>query len=399
MLLEILLILAAILLGVAAGIITGLTPGVHINLVSAILLALAPALATHIPLLLVCILIMAMAVAHTFLDSIPSIFLGAPDDEKALGVLPGHRYLLRGNGLMAIKLCIIGGLLGAIIAAALFVPSIWAISALADLGKQYLFWVILAIVIFMVFKDNSPLLAAIIFVWCGLLGIVTLRLPLDEPLLPLLSGMFGVATLLYSINESQNIPPQRDECYTEIDKAKAASGGMRGFAAGFITALLPGVSAASASALASRGGKLGDHGFLILLGSLGTASFILSLASFIAIEKARNGAMAVMVQLSAINAGSALLLISVALAAAGIASLITLALARKAAHWLPRMPYRETCIGVIVFVAAIVFVRTGWLGMLVLVASTAAGLLPAALRTARSQAMGCLLLPLLVVLW
>jgi putative membrane protein len=395
---DLLVILAACCFGILAGIITGLTPGVHINLVSAILLSLAPVIAMYAPLHLIAILIIAMAITHTFLDTIPSIFLGAPDDEKALGVLPGHRYLLHGNGLMAVKLCIIGGIMGTVLSAILFLPAILAIQHIDRIAKPFMFWILLGIILFTICKDRKRMLAIIVFCISGILGIITLRLPMREPLLPLLSGMFGIATLLYSINESQDIPLQRNECYTQIDCRRTIAGTALGTLAGGLTALLPGLSASAASATVSRM-DLGDRGFLILLGALGSASFMLSLAAYLAIEKARNGAMAVIVQLTPLSAGIVVACIAAALLATGIAALLTLSLGRKATAWLPRIPYRSTCIGVIIFVIAIVYLRAGALGIAVLVTSTAAGLLPAALKTARGQAMGCLLLPILVYLW
>jgi putative membrane protein len=393
------IILAGIILGIIAGIITGLTPGVHINLVSAILLSLAPAIALHAPLYAICALIMAMAITHTFIDTIPSIFLGAPDDDKALGVLPGHRYLLRGNGLMAVKLCVVGGIIGSVTAAVLFLPLQWLITALYTYARPFLFWVLLAIVAFTVVKDRKRMWALLVFMLSGTFGLIVLRLPLKDPLLPLLSGMFGIATLLYSINENQAMPPQRDECYTQLDAAKTILGGACGIVAGILTALLPGISASAAASASSQGAKLGDHGFLILLGALGSAGFTLSLAAYLGIEKARNGAMAVIVMLSQIDGTMTLVLVSVSLIATGVATLLTLRLGRSAAWLLPRLPYRQTCIAVIAFVALLVMLRAGGLGLVVLATSTTVGLLPAALKTARAQAMGCLLLPTLFYLY
>jgi len=399
MLFELALVLLATGVGVAAGIVTGLLPGVHINLVSVILLSLSPIIAKHVPLLVVSVLIVVMAITHTFLDTIPSIFLGAPDDDKAMGVLPGHRYLLRGNGLMAVKLCVIGGVLGILLSVVFFIPLMWLLQLSYAVVRKQLFWVMFVVIVFVILKDAKRLWAFLIFSLSGTLGLVVLRLPLRDPLLPLLSGMFGVATLLYSINEQQTIPLQRDEQYTQIDAKKTISGSIRGLFAGLITALLPGVSAASASAISAQASKLGDHGFLVLLGSLGSASFLLSLAAYIGIQKARNGAMAVVVELSSITPAVTLVLISGALVATGIAAVLTIWLGRKATILLPLIPYRTTCICVILFVAGIVALRAGWLGVLVLLTSTAVGLLPAALKTARAQGMGCLLLPLLVLLW
>jgi TctA family transporter len=121
-----LLVLNFSLIGAALGTFTGLTPGVHVNtlalgvlLASAVLngevgrlLALIgsdPALA---PLMLSSLLISA-SVVHSFLDFIPSVFFGAPDEPDSLSVLPGHRLLLQGKGLYAVVCAASGSLIGA----------------------------------------------------------------------------------------------------------------------------------------------------------------------------------------------------------------------------------------------------------------------------------------------
>ncbi len=393
------LIALAILLGELAGVVTGLAPGVHINLVSAVLLALAPTLGAHFPLMLVGAFIVSMSITHAFLDTLPSVFLGAPDEATALGVLPGHRYLLRGDGLAAVRLAVLGGILGTLLTVALFVPCIWLIAALAEGTKAWLFWILLAFTLFTIAKDRKRAWALVVFALSGLLGVVVLRLPLDEPLLPLLSGMFGAATLLYSVKEKNRIPEQRDARGVELDARRTALGTALGAVGGFLTALFPGISSAMAAALVSQGSDLGDRGFLVLIGSLGSASFVLSLAAWIGIGKARNGAMAVVVQMHEVTPHVAMVLLSCALIATGIAALLALRMGKGAAWLLPRIPYAQTCLCVVGAIALITYLRCGWLGLLVLAASTAIGLLPAALKTARAQAMGALMLPLLVALW
>ena len=89
-------ILIAMCLGMFIGIFSGICPGIHINLVAATLLAVSPILLRYTNALSLVVFIIALAVTHSFLDSIPSIYLGAPDDENALAVLPGQRMLLQG---------------------------------------------------------------------------------------------------------------------------------------------------------------------------------------------------------------------------------------------------------------------------------------------------------------
>ncbi|MEE9592896.1 MAG: tripartite tricarboxylate transporter permease, partial [Thermoplasmata archaeon] len=133
------------LLGTAAGVLTGLTPGLHVNTVAALILAfqgsilaLAGSLfawASPTPqdlALMAATLVVGNVVAHTFLDYVPSIFLGAPDAETALSVLPGHRMLLQGRGLEAIRLSAWGSLVAAFLALLLVLPFRFVMGAPVD---------------------------------------------------------------------------------------------------------------------------------------------------------------------------------------------------------------------------------------------------------------------------
>ena len=96
-------ILLALILGIGFGIITGLIPGIHVNLIAILLISLSAYLLEFVSVFSVAIFIFSMALTHTFLDMIPSIFLGAPNEDTALAVLPGHRMLLDGIGYEAIR--------------------------------------------------------------------------------------------------------------------------------------------------------------------------------------------------------------------------------------------------------------------------------------------------------
>ena len=81
----ILALLVALLLGCLIGTFTGLTPGIHVNLIGVILLSLP---LTKISPIYSLIFLVSMSITHTFLDFIPSIFLGAPDEDTSLSILP-----------------------------------------------------------------------------------------------------------------------------------------------------------------------------------------------------------------------------------------------------------------------------------------------------------------------
>lgn len=96
MLIEVLL---ALLLGVTAGTITGLFPGIHINLVALMLFIYSSWLLGFTTPIILAVFIVAMSITHVFLDFIPSIFLGAPEEATALSVLRAIQCSWKGGDM------------------------------------------------------------------------------------------------------------------------------------------------------------------------------------------------------------------------------------------------------------------------------------------------------------
>ena len=117
---SLLWLLAFSLIGVLLGTATGIIPGIHPNNVALILLSLLPALSHSLsaflpaaPVLLASLLI-AASITHTFLSFIPAAFVGAPEGDTALCVLPAHHLLLEGRAYEAVKLSAAGSFLALI---------------------------------------------------------------------------------------------------------------------------------------------------------------------------------------------------------------------------------------------------------------------------------------------
>ena len=108
-------------MGVGAGTVTGLIPGVHPNTLAVFLLGASSGMAAVFSLQGVMVFLVTMAISHSFLSFIPSVFIGAPEGATALSVLPGHRLLLEGSGYEAVYLTVIGGL-GVIVLSVLLLP-------------------------------------------------------------------------------------------------------------------------------------------------------------------------------------------------------------------------------------------------------------------------------------
>jgi putative membrane protein len=388
----------AILIGLSAGIITGLTPGIHINLISVLLLSASPALLHYTSPIALAVFIISMSVTHTFLDAIPSIFLGAPEAATALGVLPGHRYLLKGYGLMAVKLTLIGSF-GAVLLSVLLFPLFLVIVEHGyPVVRDYMGYLLLVTAFFMILRDRKKLWAVFVFLLSGVLGLIVLNIPgFDNPLFPMLSGMFGISTLLISLNSSQSLPEQKEEQRVKLKPLVTIKALLSGQFSGFITAVMPGLGAATAAVISMQiTRKLGDNGFMVLMGSIGTVNFILSMATLYVLEKARNGSIIAVQQLvNTLDMPIVICFLAATLVSGSIAAFLVLRIGRIFSRLITRVDYQKLVFGIILFITALVALMTGWLGLLILAVSTAVGIIPAITKITRTHAMGCLLVPVM----
>ncbi len=379
----------AILLGVIAGTITGLTPGLHINLLAGLLVAYKPALSVPAACFVV-----AMAVTHTFTDAVPSIFLGAPDPGTALTVLPGHRFLLKGQGFKALRLTLIGSL-SALLLAALLTPLFVAALSFYPSFKRLTPYLLIAVSVFSVTSDKNFWKALTVFASSGLLGVLVLNNPsLKNPLLPLLSGLFGASTLLFSFKLG-DVPAQAAE-EPSLRRGSLVKALGSGCFSGFLTGVLPGIGSGIAALLSSRLARLDEEHFLTMMGSVNTFNFMVSLSALYAFGKPRNGAVVAVKELL----GSATPQYLAAFVASSViagcvafhtTSALGLFLSKKSSS----MDVKRLNLSVLAFLTVLVFSFSGWTGLLVFATSSALGVIPHLLGVRKSQAMGCLVLPVL----
>lgn len=392
----------ALLLGVLAGIFTGLTPGIHINLVSLLVVSSSAYLLDIVSLPSLGVFIISMAITHTFLDILPAIFLGAPNEATALGVLPGHKLLLQGMGYEAVKLTVIGSLSSLILAILLFPLLIIVFPLIYDDIRPYIGFILIAVVIYMILIEkgtDKKFWAFLVFLISGILGILTLTMPnLKQPLFPLLSGLFGISMLIVSLSQKVEIPKQRITENIKLSKFQSIKSILAGTFSGTIVSFFPGMGPAQAAVIGSNiFGSLGTYAFLILIGSIGTVDMVISMVTFYTLDRARNGAIfAIQELLDKIDFNTLILFIGTALLAAGLATFLVLFLARVFAKLIEKVNYSFLCISVILLVTILVFYFSSWLGLSILIISTAIGIIPNIVDVKRSHSMGCLMLPVIL---
>ncbi|MFH7861032.1 MAG: tripartite tricarboxylate transporter permease [Candidatus Aenigmatarchaeota archaeon] len=386
------------LIGIAFGIFCGLVPGFHVNLIVPIILSFS--FLVHNPYFLA-VLIVSTSISEIFMNFIPSIFLGAPDEDTSLSVLPGHRLLLEGRGYEAIKLTVLGGILSLILSLAFILAFGNAFVYLYEISRPYVHYLIAFVVILMVGSEKKlkKIFYAILIIFLsGFLGIITLNSSLvsqQNVLFPILTGLFGLSTLILSLTERAFIPKQEEDSKLKIGNFQIIKSVILGCFAGIIVGLLPAIGVSQAATLVQYLGKASDaRSFLITVSGINVGNEIFSLVNLFLVGNPRSGSsVAVQRVLTELNFYDIVYLIGSVCFSAGIASALTLFLGKKIPKFLEKLNYRKLCIFILIFISTIIFLITGIFGLLIAFVSTSIGLLCALLEIKRSHCMGCLLIP------
>lgn len=376
--------LLSALLGVIIGIVCGLTPGIHTNLIAVVVstLPLNPVFA--------CVFLVCVAVTNSIVDAVPSVFLGASEDVMSL--LPGHKLLVEGFGVEAVKFTLIGSLFGIVISILLIPVFYYSFPLILNTIKPYMFFIIVPIVAFLLFR-NFSIWNFIIFLLSGLLGLIVLS-SVKDPLFPLLSGLFGGSGLILSA--STKIPKQKKGEIT-LPKKNIVKGVTNGVLAGSVVTLFPGLGPSQAAAMLPV--KNTGFSYLILTGALGSVDVVVSLVTWFVLNKARNGAVVILQQIvGTIDITLFVYVIGCILFSVGTASIFSIYAARLYSKIMQRVNYTIVCISVVVFLNILVLLISGFLGLLVFWIATFVGVLAPLTGACRSHAMGVLIVPLILSL-
>ena len=170
--------------GAILGTFTGLIPGFHVNNVALIAVSLTPiALGIGLPLDIVAGMIVSCGTVHTFLNYIPSALVGAPDDNMALALLPGHRMLVTGQAAQGVAYSARGSQMGMIMAIPLLIVARLLFGDNPGLNwfegsRDILPWLLLSISTFLLLTETTRL------PWPAVLQKATswMRIPLPKPI-------------------------------------------------------------------------------------------------------------------------------------------------------------------------------------------------------------------------
>lgn len=406
------------LLGSAMGTFTGLVPGIHVNTLAAIMLSsytvIDSALASLAPPewapVLVASWMVSASVVHSFVDFVPSVFLGAPSPEEVLNILPGHRMLLQGRGMDAVSSAAVGSLVGAVAATALALPLFLFMQGGADqtLAAVTPYVLIATLILLLLTEEAGPdrMWALLLMGLSGTLGYLCMHASLPEwsligggsMMLPLLTGLFGMPAMLLSV-QGAPLPPQ--------DIPERVHGrpwpALKGLFAAAMVGWFPGITATAGTVVAcvSSPEKEPDR-FISMVASVGTASTVFTLVTLAVSGNGRSGTMIAVGEVMGEGLpGPGLLTLCILLFVVLLSSLLgylsTMGSGFAMARRMGGADLRRITCAVMAFMVLLVVAMTGPSGVLVLLTGTFMGLIPTTVGVNRVHLASCMLLPVLLI--
>ncbi|MFA6023058.1 MAG: tripartite tricarboxylate transporter permease [Candidatus Pacearchaeota archaeon] len=394
MLIELIL---ALLLGILAGTITGLAPAIHINLVGALVLSASAFLLSISSPEAIIVFIVAMSIAHTFIDFIPSVFLGAPDEETALSVLPGHELLKQGKGYEAVFYSSLGSLLAMPLLTIIIPLFILFLPKAENIIIFFIPFILIISSSFIIFTDKNKFSAFLVFILSGFLGIAVLNSNINEPLLPLFSGLFGASSLILSIKTKITIPEQKIE-KIKLNKRIIIPPIFASLLTAPLCSFIPALGSGQAATISTTLIKTTKRRFLILLGSTNILVLTLSFIVLYSIGKSRTGIAVFIGELAPkISQQTLLIIIWVIIFTTIISFFWTLYLTKIFSKLISKVNYSIISIFVLIFILIVVIIFSGFLGFLIFITSTATGVYGISTEVKRINLMGCLLIPTILI--
>lgn len=416
------LIFIAVLGAVAASFLA-LIPALHIYNVASLLILSAGALSSVLNPDQLAMLLLGMVTGYAMLSVIPSIFLAAPDESSAFIVLPGQKYLLERRGYEAAILTGVGSLCG--LAVLVVFSPIWGEAArvLRIIVSPHLGWILAAIIVFMLMSewpksgDRGPsgwarfraawvgLGAGLLtFFLSGLLGFIIMYrsvVPSEVAflnLLPAFLGLFAIPMVLTNLIMGMQVPTQHIAASIDVRPPLLFRGAAAGAMGGLFAAFFPVVTGGIGGFLAGHAtAQRDDRSFIV---SQGASKFVYYVGGFLlfflpGLHLARGGLAAMTSTLYTPDTPQLYFTAVAAIAVAGMVSfLLLIVLSRLAINVIVRIDYRITSLVTLILLIGLIFITTGWGGLLIALPSTAIGMIPTLFGSRRMNCLGVLLLPI-----
>ena len=418
-----LVLIGAALAGTVLSSLLACLPALHIYNVAGLMVLLAVKAEGLFPGEVLAMFMLGLVVGYAVVNTIPSIFFGAPDDSTLFVVLPGQRYLMERRGFEASVLTGVGGL-GGLLVLLLLAPAMPRLfPVVRAVVGPHLHWILGAILVYMVLSEwpkgsdrGRGSLARFLDAWrslgvglltlllSGLLGLVLFYsslVPAEmafQNLMPAFVGLFAIPWVLQNLLSQAQVPAQHASRSVDLSPGLIARGVGAGALGGLFAAFFPVVTGGIGGFLAGHAtAQRDDRLFIVSQGASKLVYYVGAyLFFFVPGLHLTRGGMAGMLSILYTPYTPAIywLAIAATLICGGLAFGLLLVLSRAAIGLVSRVDYRWVSAGTLAVLISVLAALTGWGGLLIAAVATAIGLLPVLWGSRRMNCMGVLLVPL-----
>ena len=365
----------------------------------------------------------ASVVAFSIANSLPSIFLGAPDESAVLTVLPGQKLMMQGRGMDALMSTAAGGMVALLVMSFILGPVLPSVAKVVHRTlRPHSAWIIWSVITFMLMSEwpkggthhatrwerlydgwRSTGAGLITFLLSGWLGFVLFYRPpiahevAFQNLMPAFVGLFSVPWLVMNVASRADIPEQIPHTTIGCTWRELATGSLSGLIGGLFAGYVPGVTGGVGGMLAGHASAQRDeHVFLAGQGaskaSYYTAGFLLFMTPDLTIS--RGGSWILKSIYTPGGLGDYLLVLECIVIAACLSFLLMIPLARALCRFVSRLDYRRVSLITLGLCILLVLCMTGPAGFGVMLTASLIGFIPVIHHSRRLNALGIILLPI-----
>ena len=419
-----LILLPYILLGTLFAAVISLVPALHIFSVANIIVFYYLRLAGIFPGDTFPVFMMSMLVTWSIINTLPALFLGAPDESAMFIVLPGQKYMMLGKGYEAAVLSGIGAL-GAIIVLGLMTPVTFKIfPVIRSLLVPHMAWILTLIIAYILMSEwpkatlrpktklgraidgwKSCGAGILTFILSGILGIFIMSkpyIPIEKAfmnIVPAFVGLYALPWVITNVISKSEIPPQYISRSVSVDYNLIGRGTFAGMLGGSFAALMPVVTGGIGGLLAGHATAQKDERiFIISQGASKTAYYVGAFLLFFVpyLSHLRRGGMAWMVSplYTAYGITDYCLALATIALSGGLGFLLLLPLSRFTINIITKFDYRIVSLVTTFIVFAMIGGMVGLRGIFVMIVAGGIGLIPVLFHSRRMNCMGVLLVPI-----
>lgn len=421
---EILMVLGAVFIGTLIACFMACLPALHIyNVAGIVIMMVLPIVKANIfPGSVLVAFMMSLVVGYSVLNTIPSIFLGAPDESAVFVTMPGNRALMLGKGYEATLLTGIGSLGGLAFLVLISPLASIVISNLKNAVAPHMHWILGTILAFMVMsewpkdnpraKDGWPRLfqawkslaaGLVTLILSGILGFILMyRSPMPvhaafQNIMPAFVGLFAVPWVIQNMM-SKTMPPKQHICESlDVTPRLFLRGVGAGCFGGLFAAVFPIVTGGIGGLLAGHATAQRDDRLFII--SQGASKVVYYVGAFMLLFVPglglTRGGMAWMLSgvYKPMGVADYYMIIAVICVSGALSFLFLGFFTKVIIKLIDKIDYRLVSLFTFIFILGVVTYMVGWQGLIILAVSAGIGMIPVAFHSRRMNCLGVLLIP------